>query len=411
MSSPTRRRPADQSATRVSSGIVRDNSTWAMYSVLALFAFIETCLGPSMPFIRDKLGINFTVASLHFSAVALGSVIVGVAGERVISRIGRFAAVWAGLGGMTVGAALVAVSPTVVGTLFGALVIGLVGTLALVANQATLSDLHGDKRAVALTESNVAASSASVFAPLAIGALVAIGAGWQWALIATVPLFGLLFWRFRGAAIPSAPRPVEKSNAGSGLPRVFWYYCAALFLAASVEWTIAYWGADFLNDVVGMSKGASATAMSLFFAAMIAGRFTGSRLARTFRGPTLLIGAFALALAGFPVFWFGPNAAIALAGLFVAGLGVANFYPLSIAVATGVAADQADLATARLAIAGGSALLIVPFIVGAVSDVIGMRWGLGIVLPLIAGALTAVLLGLRASNERLLRVAVTSTAN
>jgi MFS family permease len=66
---------------------------------------------------------------------------------------------------------------------------------------------------------------------------------------------------------------------------------------------------------------------------------------------------------------------------------------LTVAVATGAAPDLVDRATARLAVAAGTALLTAPLVVGAVSDVAGMRWGFGIVVPVLvlafAGALVA----------------------
>ena len=65
-------------------------------------------------------------------------------------RMGRDRALWGGIGGMIAGVLLIAFSPSVIGTIFGALVMGSFGTLSLLANQAILSDLHGDQRTIAL---------------------------------------------------------------------------------------------------------------------------------------------------------------------------------------------------------------------------------------------------------------------
>ncbi len=73
------------------------------------------------------------------------------------------------------------------------------------------------------------------------------------------------------------------------------------------------------------------------------------------------------------------------------GLGIANLYPLTLGAATGAGAHNIDRATARLAIAGGGALLIAPLAVGAISDVAGMRWGFGIVAPLLVAAFACAL--------------------
>jgi hypothetical protein len=109
----------------------------------------------------------------------------------------------------------------------------------------------------------------------------------------------------------------------------------------------------------------------------------------------LLLAALGLALAGFPIFWLAPAPLVSVAGLFVAGIGIANFYPLTIAAAASAAADRPDQATARLAISGAGAMLTVPLIVGLISDLVDMRWGFGIVLPLLVAALAGTIAGRR----------------
>jgi hypothetical protein len=76
-------------------------------------------------------------------------------------------------------------------------------------------------------------------------------------------------------------------------------------------------------------------------------------------------------------------------------LGIANLYPLTLSAATGAAPHLIDQATARLAVATGSALLTAPLVVGLVSDAAGMRWGFGIVVPLLLTAIIGVLVASR----------------
>jgi MFS family permease len=383
---------------------VRDRRTWALYLLLALFAFLETILGPAMPYIRSRLDLDYTIASLHFSAFALGGVLVGFLGDRVVQRWGRHNLLWGGIAGMVAGITLFTISPVVVGTLLGAFATGWFGTLALVANQSSLSDLHGERRTIAIAESNVAASTAAVLAPLAIGGFDALGLGWQTAPLLAIPLFALLAWKFHEASIPvpSAPSRCE-SGQTSLLPSSYWIFWSVLFMVSAVEWCVAYWGADYLDTEVGLSKSTAATAMSIFFGAMVAGRMLGARLARRYPGTGLLLGALALAIFGFPIFWLAPSPVGSLVGLFVAGIGIANFYPLTVAAATSIVPDRADQATARLAISGAGALLTVPLMVGAISDLVGMRWGFGVVLPLLLGAVAATIAGRRACNRTLLK--------
>ena len=151
--------------------------------------------------------------------------------------------------------------------------------------------------------------------------------------------------------------------------------------------------------MVGLGKATAATAMSFFFAAMLIGRFVGARLTRRWAVTGLLLAAIGVALVGFPLFWLAPAPVVSIAGLCVAGVGTANFYPLTIGLATGLAAETPGLATARIAGAGASAVLVAPLAVGAISDAIGMRWGFGVVLVLLVGALTAVTAVRRAEHR------------
>jgi MFS family permease len=369
----------------------RDRRTWAAYLLLGLFAYLETALGPAMPFLRAELGLSYALTSLHFSAFAAGAVGMGFMGERWLRRLGRTRALWGGLAGMLAGGVLIALSPSPLGTIAGALAMGLLGTLSLLANQAALADLHGEQRTIAITESNVSATAHAILAPLVIGTLATTWLGWQAGLLLAVPWVLLLGWAFREVRFPAIQAAAHAARAGRRLPGVFWVLSLVLFLVSAVEWCLAYWGAEFLAAVVGLTRATAASTMALFFVAMALGRVVGSRLARRYPGPSLLPVAIVVALVGFLCFWLGPVAITSLAGLFVAGLGVANLYPLTVAVAAGVVPERVDEATSRLAIAAGTAVLTAPLAVGALSDLAGMRWGFGIVVPLLVIALISAL--------------------
>ncbi|MEZ4500549.1 MAG: hypothetical protein R2839_10850 [Thermomicrobiales bacterium] len=122
-------------------GFRRTSTTWAAYLMLGLFAYLETVVGPAMPFCA-KLGLAFTMASVHFSLFAVGVIVAGTTTDRIIGIIGRRRGFWLGMAGMSAGGVLVAVSPVVAGTLLGVALMGFVGTWALISNQAILADTH-----------------------------------------------------------------------------------------------------------------------------------------------------------------------------------------------------------------------------------------------------------------------------
>lgn len=361
-----------------------------------------------MPFLRAELGISYTMASLHFSAFSLGVLPAGLLGDRLSGAFGRRRMIWGGGAGMATGAMLLAAGahPTV--TLVGTLMMGTFGGLLLMNLQATLSDTHGKGRSVAISESNVVASLCAVVAPLAIGAFERAGIlGWRGAVLAAVAALAIVFWRFRSAPIPNA-RPVDadgKAASSGPLPALFWGYCAILFLATAVEWSMAFWGAAFLQDEVGFRTADAATLMGAFFIAMLLGRVAGSRLARRVSPASILLGAQLVAIAGFVLFWLAPQlapgtwgAASSVAGLFVTGLGVANLYPFALSAATGIVPERADRAVARIALVGGTAILLAPFILGSVADALSIGKAYGVVAAiLLAAVATTVVVNRRAA--------------
>ena len=90
----------------------------------------------------------------------------------------------------------------------------------------------------------------------------------------------------------------------------------------------------------------------------------------------------------------------AVLGLFVAGIGVANLYPLIVALALGAAPGQSNEAGARLTFASGTAILAAPLLLGTLADAVGIRLAYGVVPIFIVGALMASRLGSRMSQER-----------
>jgi fucose permease len=205
------------------------------------------------------------------------------------------------------------------------------------------------------------------------------------ALLPPLVALALLAGRFHDARLHAEHAQAAQVASGP-LPRRFWIYWAVLAAGTGIEWCVAYWGADFLDHAAGLSRAGAATALSAFFAAMLAGRVAGSRLARRIGAAQLLPLALGLALLGFPLLWLARAPQLALLGLLVVGLGVANVYPLTVAVAVEAAGQRRDQATARLLLAGGGSVLLAPLALGALADQAGITRAFGVVAPLLCGA-------------------------
>ncbi|MDX2159700.1 MAG: MFS transporter [bacterium] len=380
--------------THALSAFVRDRFTWLAYFMLAYYGYLQSSLGPLMPFLRAELDLNYTVGALHLSAFALGMIIAGGTGERAAARLGRRRLFWLSGAGMAAGMLMLIALRHPILTITAALIMGTVGSYLLVMVQAGLADHHGALRALPLTEANVIAMIASTCAPLFISTAEGIGIGWRAAL-----LIGGAWWMAqyavnRHVSIPDSANAQESSSSAAAaqrgsaaLPMRFWLFWMVVVFGVAIEWAIAFWGADFLHTAAGLDRVTASGIMSLYFFAMLIGRFVGSRLARTLPAPRLLYAAVGLVIVGFPPLWLGQSAPIQIAGLFVTGLGVANLFPLTLSLATGVDPAQANKASARVAMGAGVAILAAPQILGALADQVGIFGAFGAAAVLIGGAL------------------------
>lgn len=360
---------------------VRDRFTWLAYLMLAFYSYLQAILGPLMPFLRDELHLSYSAGALHSSAMAIGMVMSGFMADVAARRWGRPRVFWGGGAGMALGALVLAVGVHPVITVTGAWMMGFVGTFLIIIVQSGLADRHGPLRTVALTESNVGASAGAGLAPLLVGGLQRAGIGWRGALYAAVLVWAISFFVWRADPLPQpAPEvtPARRSRRGA-LPRLFWIYWVTLVLGVAIEWSFVVWGADYMTTVGALRRADASLLMSLYFLAMMTGRFGASRLARRIEPRRLLLLAGLITLVGFAAFWTAPANVVMVAGLFVAGLGVCNLFPLLMALAVGVGADHADEASARVMAGAGVAILAGPQILGAVADQSGIQAAYGVV--------------------------------
>ncbi len=380
---------------------VRDSFTWLAYIMLGFFAFLQGVPGVAMPLLRDDLNLSYTVGGMHVSAMALGSVLVGLFNDRVVKRVGRRNIFWIGSAGMASGGLILIAGRHPAVTILGVFVMGLFGTSMLVTIQAALSDHHGAQRAFALTESNVMAAAALIIPPLLIGGCERVGLGWRTALLLPVLVWLILFATLRTTPItPPAAAPTAEAAATRGrLPRLFWFYWVVLALSVAVEWSLFAWSADFMVEIGNLRKADGSLMMSFFSLAMLIGRYTGSRLTRRYNLERLLFLVMGVGLTGFVLLWWGTLLPVMVAGLFVAGLGIANMFPFLLSIAMSTAPDHADLASTRISVAAGSAILIAPQVLGMTADQTDIQIAFGLVFGLYVLAIATTVAARRLSAQ------------
>lgn len=371
----------------------RDRTTLLLYAALGVFGALQVVPGLVTPALRDELGYGYTLASLHLSAFAGLGVLAGLAGPALDRRFGRRAVLVAGLLGLGGGAAALTAGRAPVATLAAAGLAGLLGTLVLITVQAALSDHHGEHRAVAFSESNVLASAGAAAAPLAVGAAAAALGSWRWGVLALAAgglVVSIVAGRVRVPSSLALVEPASTARSERRLPPAARAGVGLVFAGVVLEWSVSYWGATYLREVAALERAAAVTGMTLFFAAMVAGRVLGGVLVRRTDAARLVAAGLVTTGLGLALHTTSTAPVVALAGLVLLGLGISVLFPLSLSLAVAAAPDRSAVVSGRCVVVGSSAVLLGPLVVGQLADAVGLRPALGL-LPVVA-VVAAVLL-------------------
>lgn len=371
----------------------RDRLTWIAYVMLAWFAYLQAAPGLVVGYLRDELDLSYSTGGLHVAAFAAGSMIAGVVSARAERALGRRALFWAAaalMGAGAIGLTAGRVAEVTVGSL---LVMGVGGGLLLATIQAALADHHGERRAVALAEANVAAGIAYLALVGVLSLTAALHAGWRAALLASLVVPLVAWWSNRRLAFDARP----SSRAAHGrLPGVFWIAAGMLFCATAAEWCITAWGASFVEDAAGASTDTAVALMAGYFGGVVAGRVLGSRLARRHDPARLLAIALAVSAAGFAILWPSTGSAQALVGLSLLGIGLGNLFPMGMSVTVALAPGRAELVSGRTVAVVSFAVLLAPLTVGTLADAASLKAALGVVPVMLVLAAAGLMLVRRA---------------
>ena len=376
----------------------RDAATKLSYAAVGCFTFWLYAFGPAVTLLRDELGFSYTLLGIYSVVWSAGAALAGAGFTGLARRLSRGTLLWGSALATVAGAALFTLGGNVPVTLVGAGVFGLAGATLLTVIQAVLSDRHGSRRDRALTEANIGAGASAVLAPLVLGALAASVLGWRAAFAVPVLVLAALYLRYRREPLPATPR--RHATGGTGrLPMACWLFAVLTAVSSAIEFCLVYFGPQMLLGT-GLSAAAAGTALSSNYLGILVGRLLGARLTRVpGRSVPLLYASLALTAAGFVLFWLTDRPAVAVAALFLCGAGIANLYPLGLALTLDAADGQEDRANARSQVVLGVVAAVSPYVLGTLADRHGLATAFALEPALIGVCLLLLWAGLRARRR------------
>jgi MFS family permease len=370
----------------------RGRVTWVAFFALSSFGVLNAVLGPALPYLSAEEGISYLTGALHQVAFAIGGGLAGLLAARRLISGDRRMVIAVGLTGAGLAVLLLGYGASPPLTIAAALMLGLLATAALIAIWAALADIHGDRRAVAMTEGEVAVSLAGVLTPVIIAGLAATVLGWRFASVVAA------LWAVAAAiavarrAIPPAPAATSTLPQAKERPRRLPPPTLLLAAAATaLEFSLSFWLASYLADDVGLPRGVAVAAVSGLYLASLIGRLAASRIVRRATPERVLAGALVTVLVGLPFLLAAEDAAIAAAGIAVVGAGIGATFPLAAALHIQISGLGSDQALGQTLATTSVGQILGPLAVGAIAQAASLRAGL-LVLPLLtllAGGLLA----------------------
>lgn len=376
----------------------RDRTTLLAYSALAAYTFCLYALGSMLAFLRDELHLSYTLTSLHSSLWAAGTVVTGIFFARLVGLLGRYRLFWLTAAGTAGGLVLMMLGHVVALTLLAAAWLGTCGTLLQTGSISLLSRHHGERRDRVLVEAAVGGSLAAVLAPVALGVAERTQAGWRAGLVLPLLALAVIYFAFRRLDLPTGA--AASTGSGRRLPAAFWPAAVLVSVVVGMEFCLIFYAPQLLRAAAGLPTSQAATVLSLFYVGELAGRTAGAGLTRRAgRAGSLTVIGLAVTATGVLALWLSGRAWPAIFGLLIAGLGVANLYPLTLAMALGSAAGHTDLANSRVQLLAGIAVLCGPLLLGFLADGIGVTRAFSLVIALIAVALILVVVRAPAASR------------
>lgn len=365
----------------------------ALTAFFAMDGFLFAGWVVRIPAIKAQTGAGAGTLGLALLGVSAGAVAFMMITGRLCRRFGSHTVT-------TASAAALALSIVLPPLTHSATALGLVllvfgaayGSLNVAMNSAAV-DLIGALRRPVMPSFHAAFSLGGMLGA-GLGGLVA-GSLSPTVHLTLLAVLGLLVTAVAGRSLHTHPAPVvperrtaaaesrpSSGRAGRGPARRLVVVFGLIALCTAYgEGAMADWGALHLTQDLAAGPGTAAAGYAVFALAMTVGRLSGTTLVQRFGAARALIAGGTTATAGMLLGALAPTVWAAGAGFAVAGLGLANIFPIAIARA-GEAGGPDGVAVASTVGYGG--MLLGPPAIGFLAEAAGLPLALTTVALLAA---------------------------
>ncbi len=145
------------------------------------------------------------------------------------------------------------------------------------------------------------------------------------------------------------------------------------------EGAMADWSTNFMEKIAGASKALAPIGLSSFALAMTIGRFFGDSMREKLGDRKLMIYLGLISTVGLTITLLFIHPYIAIAGLFITGLGLSSIVPIAYSIAGNTKNLSPGVGLAMVTTVGYAGFLFGPPIIGFIADWQSLRLALGVV--------------------------------
>ena len=351
---------------------------WAVASLFAANGFIMGAWAPQIPLLLPRHTISEATLGLLILCLGMGAVGAMLFAGRLIAAHGsaRIAMMFAL--GATPSLALVVFAPNlwtlaVAMTWMGAAI----GSMDVAMNANAVLVERRLRRAIMSSSHGFWSLGGFVGGIGGSWLIVQIGEERQALIVAGLSLLMVLLalpYLLKDTPDPSAPdRAAAPKTKLIARDAGLWILGAMALFSMVPEGAVLDWAALYLSKELGAGQFASGLGFAFFAGTMAVMRFAGDGLrnhygaVKTLRISALL-GALGLAMGG-----LAPNAAVAVLGFALAGLGVANMVPILFSAAGNRAGLAQGVGISTVTMVGYAGILVAPSSIGFAAEYVGFR--------------------------------------
>ena len=348
----------------------------AVTAAFASHAMLSGLLGPWIPQLMDRNGLDASGLGIALAGLAAGLLIGTRLADPAVRRIGGRALVRIGVPSLGLGFALLPASDGL-GPLTATFVaIGVVSGLVDVAMNAeaveverrfhrrVMTAIHGVWSVSLFLGAGVAALGIAFGIPIAIHLPLAS------ALVVSAASI-LLRW-LPPSAETHGPSTAARPRTGSAPERIS-LLCLVAGCSFMVEGIAIEWSAVYLRGPIGAAAAVAGLAVVAFSAGMATSRFAGDRFVARFGQPAVIRAGTLVAALALGIVLLAGGAVPSLLGFAVVGLGLGPVVPLAFRSAGSLVRRGGGSALSLVVTAGYAGSVIGPLAVGFVADRSGLR--------------------------------------